>query len=67
MGDHYLMYDIVWSINIMIGILLIAVAISIYWIFKYDDWYPNPSINSHISSESEHVDATDQESRVSEG
>ena len=26
----------------MIGILLIAVAISIYWIFKYDDWYPNP-------------------------
>ena len=35
------MSEVVWSINIMIGILLIAVGISIYWIFKYDDWYPN--------------------------
>jgi len=61
------MSEVVWSINIMIGILLIAVGISIYWIFKYDDWYPNPSINSHFSSESEHVDSTDQGSPVPEG
>ena len=61
------MSEVVWSINIMIGILLIAVAISIYWIFKYDDWYPNTSINSHFSSESEHVDSTDQGSPVPEG
>ncbi len=32
------MSDVVWSINIMIAILLIGVAITIYWIFKYDDW-----------------------------
>tara|TARA_B100000427_G_scaffold162255_1_gene134918 strand:+ start:909 stop:1055 length:147 start_codon:yes stop_codon:yes gene_type:complete len=34
--------DVVWSINIMIAILLGGVAYSIYWIFKYDDWNPNP-------------------------
>ena len=33
--------DVVWSINIMLAILLIAVCITIYWIFKYDEWYPN--------------------------
>ena len=32
------MSEVVWSINIMIAILLIAVGIVIYWIFKYDDW-----------------------------
>ena len=35
------MGDIVWSINIMIAILLVAVAYVIYWIFMYDRWYPN--------------------------
>ena len=35
------MSDVVWSINIMCAILLVAVGISIYWIFKYDTWYPN--------------------------
>ena len=35
------MSDIVWSINIMIAILLVAVGYSIYWIFMYDSWYPN--------------------------
>ncbi len=29
----------------MIAILLVAVGISIYWIFKYDDWYPNPVVS----------------------
>ena len=33
--------EVVWSINIMIAILLIAVGYSIYWIFMYDKWYPN--------------------------
>ena len=44
------MIDVVWSINIMLAILLILVGISIYWIFKYDEWYPN-DINGHISPE----------------
>jgi len=37
------MSDVVWSVNIMVAILLIAVAIVIYYIFKYDEWYPNGS------------------------
>ena len=43
--------DVVWSINIMIGILLIAVGYVIYWVFKYDEWYPNDDVHSHISYE----------------
>ena len=39
------MGDVVWSINIMLALLLVAVGVSIYWIFKYDDWYPNPIID----------------------
>ena len=35
------MSEVVWSINIMIAILLIAVGISIYYIFMYHTWYPN--------------------------
>ena len=46
------MSEVVWSINILIGILLVAVGISIYWIFKYDDWYPNPIITDDEPSES---------------
>ena len=41
--------DVVWSINIMIGLLLIAVSVTIYWIFKYDDWNPNPINDKHVS------------------
>ena len=36
------MSEVVWSINIMLAILLIGVCVTIYWIFKYDDWNPNP-------------------------
>ena len=43
--------EVVWSINIMIGLLLIAVRVTIYWIFKYDEWYPNDNVHSHISHE----------------
>ncbi len=43
------MSEVVWSINIMIGILLIAVGYVIYWVFKYDDWNPNPITDIHVS------------------
>ena len=43
------MIDVVWSINIMCAILLVAVGIVIYWIFNYDDWYPNPINDEHSS------------------
>ena len=36
------MSEVVWSINIMLALLLSGVGVSIYWIFKYDDWNPNP-------------------------
>ena len=42
--------DVVWSINIMIAILLVGVCNTLYWIFKYDEWYPN-DIASHVSPE----------------
>ena len=45
------MSDVVWSINIMLALLLIGVCVTIYWIFKYDEWYPNDIIHSHISPE----------------
>ena len=35
------MSEVVWSINIMLAILLIAVGVAIYYIFMYDTWYPN--------------------------
>ena len=44
------MSEVVWSINIMLAILLVLVGISIYWIFKYDEWYPN-DIASHVPPE----------------
>ena len=31
----------------MIGLLLIGVCVTLYWIFKYDEWYPN-DIASHV-------------------
>ena len=43
--------DVVWSINIMVALLLVLVSVTIYWIFKYDEWYPNDDVHSHISSE----------------
>ncbi len=48
------MSEVVWSINIMLALLLVAVGVSIYWIFKYDDWNPNPYIPepSHESMDS---------------
>ena len=53
--------DVVWSINIMVGLLLVLVSASIYWIFKYDEWYPNDIVHSHISSERESDDSGSKE------
>ena len=58
--------EVVWSINIMIGLLLIAVSVTIYWIFKYDDWNPNPLVHSHISTERGSDDSGRQELGVRE-
>ena len=60
------MRDVVWSINIMCAILLVLVGISIYWIFKYDEWYPNPVVHNDIPTESEHNDTGVQELGIGE-
>ena len=43
------MSEVVHSVNIMIAILLVGVCVTIYWVFKYDDWNPNPISNSDHS------------------
>ena len=58
------MSEIVHSVNIMIAILLVGVCVTIYWIFKYDDWNPNPVVHSDIAVQSEHNDPGDEESSV---
>ena len=55
------MSEVVHSVNIMLAILLVGVCVTIFWIFKYDDWYPNPIIHSHISPERESDDSTSKE------
>ncbi len=55
------MSQVVHSVNIMIAILLVLVGISIYWIFKYDEWYPNDNVHSHFSSERGSDDSGDEE------
>ena len=55
------MSEVVHSVNIMIAILLVGVCVTIYWIFKYDDWYPNTSVHSHIYPERGSDDSGSQE------
>ena len=43
------MSEVVQGVNIMIAILLVAVCVTIYWIFKYDDWHPNSINDNHVS------------------
>ena len=43
------MSEVVHSVNIMLAILLVGVCVTIYWIFRYDDWNPNPITNSDHS------------------
>ena len=58
------MSDVVWSINIMLALLLVSVCVTIYWIFKYDEWYPNDNVHIHISIESQHGDSGDEKLEV---
>ena len=60
------MSEVVHSVNIMLALLLVGVCVTIYWIFKYDEWYPNHNVHSHISSESEHGNSGDAELGVGE-
>ena len=45
------MSDVVWSVNIMVALLLVLVCVTLYWIFNYDDWNPNPVIHSDLPTE----------------
>ena len=54
------MGEVVHSVNIMLAILLVGVCVTIFWIFKYDDWYPNPSAPSHIPIECGSDDSGDE-------
>ena len=55
------MSDVVWSVNIMVALLLVLVCVTLYWIFKYDEWYPNDNVYSHISPECESDDSGHEE------
>ena len=48
----------------MVALLLVLVCVTLYWIFKYDEWYPNDNVHSHISPESEHGDSGDEKLEV---
>jgi hypothetical protein len=60
------MSEVVHSVNIMLAILLVGVCVTIYWIFKYDEWYPNDNVHSHISNESQRIDSGDENLGVRE-
>jgi hypothetical protein len=45
------MSEVVWSINILIGILLVAVGVVIYYIFMYDEFWPNGSDDTTVKEE----------------
>ena len=45
------MGEVVWSINIMIAILLVAVGVVIYYIFMYDECWPNGSDDTTVKEE----------------
>jgi len=55
------MSEVVQSVNIMLAILLVGVCVTIYWIFKYDEWYPNDNVHSHIPPECGSDDSGRQE------
>ena len=55
--------EVVQSVNIMIAILLVAVSLTIYYIFMYDTWYPN----EQRSEDSSLGDAGTEITRQTEG
>jgi|TARA_B100000424_G_scaffold220585_1_gene179406 hypothetical protein len=58
------MIEVVQGVNIMIAILLVGVCVTIYWIFKYDDWNPNPVIHSNIPHKSKHNDSGNEKLEI---
>ena len=48
----------------MVALLLVLVCVTLYWIFKYDEWYPNDNVHSHITVQSEHDDTGDEKLEV---
>ena len=56
--------DIVWSVNIMVALLLVLVCVTLYWIFNYDDWNPNPVIHSNLPPEHGTDDSGSEELEV---
>ena len=57
------MSEVVHSVNIMIAILLVAVSLTIYYIFMYDTWYPN----EQVSEDSDLGDSSREIIREAEG
>ena len=45
------MSEVVWSVNIMCGILILLVGVALVYIFKYDDWYPNGQDDTTVKEE----------------
>ena len=60
------MSDVVHSVNIMVAILLVGVCVTLYWIFNYDDWNPNPVIHSNLPPERGTHDSGSEELGVRE-
>ena len=49
--------SIVWGVIWMIVVLLVCVSVSLVYIFKYDDWYPNPLVDERHSDGNDAEDA----------
>ena len=62
----YMQSEVVHSVNIMIALLLVGVSVTIYWIFKYDDWNPNPVVHSNLPPECGTDDSGSEELGVRE-
>ena len=60
------MSDVVHSVNIMVAILLVGVCVTLYWIFNYDDWNPNPVIHGDLPPERGTDDSGSEELGVRE-
>lgn len=49
--------SIVWGVIWMVVVLLVCVSVSLVYIFKYDDWYPNPLVDECHSDGNDAEDA----------
>ena len=59
------MLDVVWSVVVMIGILLLAVSVVVYYILRWDHYFPNEISVTDTASDSVHssssTDSTQRE------